>query len=515
MKNKAITTTQTAAIMAILTVGSKILGFVREMVLANYFGAGLVTDAYVMGQSIPNTLMAAIITAAGTSYMPILAGRFELGGEREANKFTSQLLNALFTITAAFFVLALIFSRPLVSVFAPGYSGEKAVLTIYYMRIAFISLFFHAGITIFEAYLQYRGVFNKQTVVGYLQNISIIVFIIVAAVTDFHLLIFGVVIGFGLRFIFDYLLVKKNGFCYSPDFHMSSTISEVIQLALPVFIGGYVSEINTFVDKMLASDLPEGSVSALNYGSTIINVILAFVVTILITLIYPRLNKAFAVGDMQSISKLSERGIVLLSLVAVPCALGAMLYSRDIIYIIYMRGAFTEAAAAMASVALLFYAIRIPFYAINQLIIKVFYSLHDMKTPVLCSVVSLAVNVGLNLILVKRIGLAGLAIATSFAEMVNVTLQYFAFRRKHVDIVLLKSKRKLLLIVVFSVVAVGVSYLVYLALGLAGFVAGGSWISMLVRFGLSALVAVLAYLALLYAGKFEELSLIKDLVKRG
>lgn len=506
MKKIALTTTQTALIMAILTVGSKILGFVREMVLANYFGAGMITDAYVMGQSIPNTLMAAIITAVGTSYMPILAGRFELGGVKEANKFTSQLLNALFSITAVFFVLALVFSKPLVSVFAPGYEADKAALTIYYMRIAFISLFFHAGITIFEAYLQYRGVFNKQTLIGYLQNISIIVFIIVAALVDYHLLVLGVVVGFGLRFIFDYLLVRSNGFTYDADFRMTATIKEVIELALPVFIGGYVSEINTFVDKMLASDLPEGSVSALNYASTIINVILAFVVTIFVTLVYPRLNKAFATRDFAHISSLSERGINLLSLVAIPCALGAMLYAKDVVHIIYMRGAFTEAAALMASTALLFYAIRIPFYAINQLIIKVFYSMHDMKTPVLCSVVSLVVNVSLNLILVKRIGLAGLAIATSVAEIVNVTLQYFSFRKRHADIVLLRSKRKILLIVLFSVIAIGASYGIYMVLASVG--------AVIVRFGVSAIFAVLVYLALLYAFKFEELSLIKDLVKR-
>ncbi len=506
MKKLKLTTTQIALMMAILTLGSKLLGFIREMVLANYFGAGMVTDAYVMGQSIPNTLMAAIITAVGTSYMPILASRFESGGVNSANKFTSQLLNALFSITAAFFVLAIIFSKPLVSVFAPGYEAEKATLTIYYMRIAFISLFFHAGITIFEAYLQYRGTFNKQTVVGYLQNISIIVFIVISAFTDYHLLIFGLVIGFGLRFIFDYLLVRANGFRYEANFHMTSTIKELIELALPVFIGGYVSEINTFVDKMLASDLPEGSVSALNYGSTIINVILSFVVTIFVTIVYPRLNKAFATGDINSISRLSERGINLLSLIAIPCALGAMLYSKEIVQLIYMRGAFTVAAADMAGIALLFYAIRIPFYAVNQLVIKVFYSMHDMKTPVLCSIVSLAVNVGLNLILVGQIGLAGLAIATSVAEFVNMSLQYFTFRRKHKDIVLLSSKRKLVLIGLFSVISIAFSYGVFLLLAGVG--------SLIIRFGLSAIAAVLAYLGLLVVAKFEELSLIKDLFKR-
>ena len=509
MKKFKLTTTQTALLLVILTFGSKLIGFVREMVLANYFGAGMVTDAYVMGQSIPNTLLAAVIGAVGTAYMPLLAQKFENGGIESANKFTSKLLNAIFSIIAIVCVIGYIFSSQIVSFFAPGYDAEKIVLTVFYMRVAFVGLFFTSGLTILEAYLQYRGVFTTQTVIGYLQSISVIIFIILAAKIDYHLLVFGVVVGYMLRCICDYFVVRNQGFIYSADFKYKSVIKDVMSLALPVFIGGSIGEINSFVDKMLGSGLPEGSVSSLNYSGTMISFIMTFTTTIMMTLIYPKLNKAFATDDMESISSLAERGINLLALVTIPFAMGAFLYSNEVIHIVYERGAFDAAATGMAAIAFKYYAIKIPFDAVDNLVIKVFYSMHDMKTPVKCSIVALVVNCTLNIILVRIIGIAGLAIATSIASIVGMSLRYFTFKRKYPDIRLLRSKRKLAKVVIFSIVAVGFSFLVYTGLGMLGIRI------IVVKLGLAVIASVLAYLGMLYLAKFEELGLIKDLVKRG
>lgn len=503
MAKRKLSTAQIAAMVAIATLGSKVIGFVREMVLANYFGAGMVVDAYVMGQSIPNTLMAALVTAVGTAYMPILAQKFEKESLDSANRFTSQLLNFMVVVISVVYGLSIIFSGQLVSLFAPGYVGEKAELTAFYMRIAFIALYFNVGVTTLEAYLQYKGTFVPQTFIGYLQSISIIVFILLGAKVNYKLIIFGVVIGFFSRAFCDWLLAKSKGFKYSLDFQLSSAVKEVAGLAIPVFIGGSFSEINTFVDKMLASGLTEGSVSALNYGSTMISVIISFIITIMMTIVYPKLNAAFATNDLDRVSSLSERGINLLSIISIPFALGAMLYSKEIITIIYERGAFDKTATAMAAVAFMFYAIRIPFYGISTLITKVFYALHDTKIAAWCSAIAMVVNIVFNLILVKIWGLAGLAIATSFAEFVGMITRYIIFGKKYKDITLLKSKKKLLLTILFSVAAVAISYLVYvLCAGIS---------ILLIRLVLAVLAAAIAYLVMLYIAKFEELNLIKDL----
>ena len=117
--------------MAILTAGTKVLGFVRELVLAGFYGAGEITDAYIMAQSIPNTLMAGFVSAVAISYMPILSQKTEKIGPSEGNLYTSRLLNALILLLSGAIVLGGIFAKPLVSFFAPAYEGFKADLTVY------------------------------------------------------------------------------------------------------------------------------------------------------------------------------------------------------------------------------------------------------------------------------------------------------------------------------------------------------------------------------------------------
>ena len=509
MNERRLTTAQTAALMAILTMGTKLLGFVREMFLAAFYGAGEVTDAYNMAQNIPNILLAGLVSAAGVAFMPIFSKKVSESGEKEGNLFTSRLLNALILILLCAIALGALFARPLVSVFAPGYSSTQASLTVWYLRFAFFSVLFTAFVYIFEAYLQYKNVFFPQIVLGYVQSVAVIVFIVLSSRTDVRTLIFGVVLGFALRGFGCWAIAGRKGFSYTPDFHMGGAVREAILLALPIFLGGSVAQINTFVDRVLASGLREGSVSVLTYSNEIINAIVMLTVTILVTIIYPRLNQAFAAGDRVSIGTLTERGINVLALLAVPLSMGAMVYAQPVIRLVYERGEFTAENTAMTASAFFCYAIGLTFLAVNQLITKVFYSLHDTKTAVYCSVTSVACNIVLNLILVRHLAHAGLALATSVAQIVNALLLYYTFKRKYPDITLLRSKRKLARIVLFSAVAVGISYLCYTLLSdtmnshdivsLAGAVAA----------------AGLSYLVMLRAAKFEELGLLRDLFKRG
>jgi putative peptidoglycan lipid II flippase len=508
MKKLNLTTAQVAALMAILTAGTKLLGFVREMVLANYFGAGEVTDAYGMAQSIPNTLLAGVVSAVAISYMPILSGKVEKEGEAAGNLYTSRLLNALIALICCAIALGAVFARPLVSLFAPGFTGTQAELTAWYLRIAFFAVLFNAFIYIFEAYLQYKNVFHPQIVLGYSQSIAIIAFIVIAAKTDVRLLVFGLAVGYALRGLGCWALAARRGFVYTPGFHMSGAVKEAILLALPIFIGGSVVQINTFVDRMLASGLAKGSVSALNYSNEIINAIVMLTVSILVTIIYPRLNQAFTQGDRERIGAMTERGINVLAIISLPCAMGLMTYALPIIRLVYERGEFSASASQQTSSALFFYAIGLAFLAANQLITKVFYSLHDTKTAVGCSIASVACNIALNLILVRSMAHAGLALATSIAQIINAALLYAAFRRRYPDITLLHSPGKLLKTAALAAASVGISYLCYRllcdtikcqpVLALAGAIAA----------------AALAYLGLLKAAKYEELSLIRDLFRR-
>ena len=509
MKRKKIvlTTAQTAAMMAILTVFAKVLGLLRELFLANYFGAGIVSDAYVMAQNIPNTLLASLVSSAAVAFMPSFSNKFETEGEDKANRFTSQMLNLVFCLCGAAILAGCLLATPLVRIFAPGFGAEATSLTVFFTRFAFVTVFFNAVITLLEAYLQYRGVFIPQIILGYFQNISVVAFIIIGSLIDPHLLIFGTVAGFGIRMVCSILLARTKGFRYYPDFHAGKDVKDAVLLAVPVFIGGAANQINMLIDKMLASNLREGSVSSLNYASLLVNSIIALTVTVMVTIIYPRFNKAFAQNDMERIGSIASRSLNLILLFSIPLTAGAMVYSKMIIHIVYERGEFDSAATSLTSAAFLFYAISLCFAGLSQMMTKMFYSLHNTKVTVRITFVAVAVNIGLNLILVKYMQNAGLALATSAAQATATVLLYIAARRQYPLMRLAISWRKVLKILVFTAVSVGASYAAFTFLS-------GKALPGIVCLAAAAVSAAVIYLILLRISGFEELGLIRDLFAR-
>ena len=504
----ALTTAQTAVFMAILTFAGKLLGMIREVVQANYYGTGMVSDAYVMAQKIPDAVMAAVISAAALSYMPMLSSKLEKEGLREGNRFTSQLINLLMLVSGGVAILGSVFAPRIVGLLAWGYEGETAELTVFYMRWVFISIIFNAVVVIMEAYLQYRNVFLPQPILGYVQNISIISFMVLSSFIGYRLLIFGRVIGWALRALALLLLGFSRGYRHSLSFSVSGAVKEAAILAVPIFIGGSVNQINTMIDSSLASGLSAGSVSALYYGNLLVGFISAMTATVLLTMLYPRMNQAFVTEDYDRIGALAERSINLIVMISVPLTMGVMAYSSSITKIIYERGFFGEASTDMTKSALFYYAIGISFIAVSQIITKLFYSMHNTKTAVKCSAIAVLTNIVLNLILIRFMGHSGLALATGVAQIINAALLYYAFRHRYPGIKLLRSWKKIIMISVLSTVSIGISYGVYVLLR-------GVALPELICFAAAAALAAAIYLTSAKIAGFEELDLLSDLIKRG
>lgn len=508
-ENHKLTTTQLALVLAIMTVGSKIFGFVRELLLANYYGASFITDAYTMSMSIPNNLLAGIVGAAATAYMPVYSKKVETEGEESGNTFTSQIINLLLFVVGIIMILGWLFAEPLVHLFAPGFSGPTFELTTFYLRVAFVMVFFSVVSNMLGTYLEYKGVFIAPTSLAYVQNICIIIAIILSAKTNTpEGLIFGITTGYLIMAIGKLIIASRNGYKHKLDFNFTKPVKEILVLAVPVFIGSSAAEINVLVDRILASNLAEGSVSSLQYGNLFSGLISSLTISVFVTIIYPRLAQAFAQNDFDRISDVSERGINLIALLMVPCTLGALTYSSQVIQVVYERGAFNTVATDLTAAAFFFYSIGMAFTATRSFLDKIFYSVHDTVTPVKCSVVAVVCNIILNFLLVKVMGHAGLALATSISQIISMLLEYILFGRKFPQITLLKSKRKLAKIVLFSIISVGLSYAFYY------FVGGLIWMPRMVLLGVSVIIAVALYLLLLYLFKFEELELFKDLVNR-
>lgn len=501
------TAAKTAALMAILTLGTKVLGFLREVFLAGYFGTSYIVDAYVMASAIPGILFASIFTSVGVSYMPIFSRIVEEKGIAEGERFTKEAMTLASLIAVIASALGIVFAEPIVSIFARGFIGETSQLTVFYLRITFSYVVFTASTGLLESYLQYKGTFLKPVLAGYLQSGFVLAAIIVSAYYGHYYLAYGLLIGSIVRLAALAFFAKQKGFRYRPTRRIGKAARDIVILALPVFIGSTVNQINSFVDKMLASGLEEGSVSALNYGYLLINMITALTITVIVTIIYPKLTKSQAAGENEIFTESITKGMNIILIISLPCSLGAMLYSNPVVQLVYERGAFDGASTELTAGAFFYYAIGLTFVAFNALQVKAYYAMEDMKTPVICGIIGAAVNISLNLLLVGPMAHRGLALATSIAAIVNALLLYYLMRRKYPKASPVIDRLKVVKITLAALTAIGVSWLSYIGL------LDGLDVNAIISLIVAVACACVVYLIGLKVLRIEELSMLRDLIK--
>lgn len=499
------TAAQTAVLMAVLMLISKLFGFVREMVMAYFYGTNYVVDAYVMSFTILITLFGSIIAALAASYMPVFSRIVEREGALAGDRFTSQIVNLLLLTSCGLATIGFVFSDQIVMLLASGFSGETARLASFFVKVLFFHIIFASLAGIGDAYLQYKGTFLPQIVGGYCISICTIIAIIISARISPYCLAFGVVFGYFFKSMIDFILVRRRGYHHVALLKPSSFARQFFWFALPVFVGSSIQNINLFIDRTLASTLREGSIAALNYASLLNLMIIGVSTTMLSTLVYPRLTQAFTLKQHKRFATMSRQGLYVVMIIAFPCSLGAMIYSREIIGIVYKRGAFGEASAEMTASAFLFYAAGLLFLALNEYLVKIYYSTGNMRWPMYCGMISVIINVTLNLILIRFMQHNGLALATSVAAMVNLVLLYRSAPAGSIQALQNESRRwKMTKIFGATIVAVGSSYPVF-------------WIthygtnSTMFALTLCVIWAGLLYLLLLWLFKVDEIRWIRSI----
>lgn len=498
----------TFLLMAALTLISKFLGFIREMIIANYYGTSYIVDSYVMAIAIPSIIFGGIFGAVGTAFMPTFSSIVEKEGEEEANKFTSQILNLLAIVSVIASIFGIFFAQEIVNIFASGFKGETAKLTVFFLKITFTFVIFTSTANIMDAYLHYKGIFLKPIIVNYFQNIAIIIVIIISAYTTHYIMAFGTLIGVAVRLVIISYITKKEGYKYTPIFKFGKTVKNIMGLAVPVFIGTYIMQINSFVDKTLASGLKEGSVSALNYAIILILLFTGLTVSLMVTMIYPKITKANTNLDLQGFNSTVEKGMNIILILSIPASLGIIAFSDEAVQIVYERGAFDQSATSLTAGAFFFYGIGLTFFALNELLTKIYYSRRNTRAPIVFSAISVIINIILNFALIGTMAHKGLALATSVSAMINTLMLYYWMKHKYPEIAIMKSKRKLAKITISAALAVGIAYFINELL------VSNIWMPRMIYLGISMAFATAIYLGSLRAFKIEEINLIKDIFKR-
>lgn len=201
-------------------------------------------------------------------------------------------------------------------------------------------------------------------------------------------------------------------------------------MALPIMIGVSVNQINVLVDRTLASSIAVGGISALNYANRLNGFVQGMFVTNISTVMYPMISKMAAQSNLDGLKKSVSEAINLINLFVIPATVGAMIFAEPVVRLLFGRGAFDPEAISMTSAALFYYSIGMVGFGLRQILSRAFYSLQDTKTPMINAAIAMGLNIILNFILSKYMGIGGLALATSISAIFCTGLLFISFRKK-------------------------------------------------------------------------------------
>jgi len=448
------------------TMLSRILGFVRDILLARVLGAGLMADAFFVALKLPNFFRR--MFAEGTltvALVPVLSDERQKG-EKEAFQFLDALATLLLIILTLFTLLGMLAMPWLLYLFAPGFADEpdRWAMALELARWMFPYLAMISLAALAWAVLNTYKQFAVPAASPALLNVAIIFAAVVLAPSFDNpalALAIGVLLGGFLQLAIQFPALKRIGWVPRLSFNFrQAAIIETLTLFGPAVLAIAAVQINILVGTILATLLETGAVSYLYYSDRIVQLPLALFGIAMSTALLPTLTAHLSRGDKHAAGEDLRSGLVWLTWITLPAVVGALYLAEPIVVTLFERGAFTHADTIATSQTLQAYAVGLIAFCWAKLLASACYADKDAKAPMRYAAVSVAVNIVLAVILMQFWAYVGLALATSLAAFVNVLLLYLRLTRTYGSLYTAKSLRKL-------VSAVAASLL--MLLGLVGF----------------------------------------------
>ncbi|CEK32902.1 virulence factor MviN,hypothetical protein,integral membrane protein MviN,MviN-like protein [[Clostridium] sordellii] len=499
--------------LMVVTMLSKVLGFAREIVLGYFYGTSAYSDIYITAMNIPLVVFAAIGTALATTFIPLYHEALEEGGEKRALRFSNNILSIVSILSILLAILGYIFAEPLVKLFAMNFTGGKLELTIYFVRVMIIGILFIGLSNIMTSYLQIKGDFTIPGMIGFPNNIIIIISITMSAIMkNIDILAVGGLLGMVSQFLFQVPFAIKRGYKFKPVINLKDKyLKKMLWLVLPVFVGVAVSQVNTMVDRSLASGLGDGVITALNNANRLNGFVLGLFIATLGAVIYPTLSKLSTENNQEKFAESVATSVNCVNLVSLPTTVGAIVLATPVVRILFQRGAFDERSTALTATALVFYSVGMVGVGLRDILGKVFYSLKDTKTPMINGIIAVILNIVLNISLVKVMGHGGLALATSLSAIICILLLFGSLKKKIGYYGQDKIKSTFLKSLISSLIMGVVTYFIYKFLsGMLGL----GFIQEAISLGVSVAIGAIVYAILVVALKVEETDMLIDMIKK-
>ncbi|OUR85070.1 murein biosynthesis integral membrane protein MurJ [Colwellia psychrerythraea] len=436
-------------IVSVMTLVSRVLGLVRDVVIANVMGAGAMADVFLLANKIPNFLRRLFAEGAfAQAFVPVLS-EFQVKDEQEAKEngkqnnhektrlLIAQVSGTLGVIVSLVTLFGMIASPVIVMLFGTGWfidwlndapGGEKFDLASNLLSITFPYLWFISFAALTGAVLNTLGRFAVAAFTPVLLNIAIIGMAIFGSPyteSPAHALAWGVFLGGLIQFLFQIPFMYKAGMLVKPKWAWHSEgVTKIRKLIVPALFGVSVTQINLLLDTVIASFLITGSISWLYYADRLLEFPLGLFGIGIATVILPSLSKLHSKNNPAEFSATLDWGIRVISLFGWPALAGLMVLAQPIIMVLFMRGEFDQQTVLQVSMALFAYLSGLLSFMFIKILAPGYYARQDTKTPVKIGIIAMVANMIFNLLLAPFIGYVGLALATSLSATLNAWLLY-------------------------------------------------------------------------------------------
>jgi putative peptidoglycan lipid II flippase len=429
--------TRATGIMGMATMLSRIAGLIRDMVVATLFGAGFGTDAFFMAFTIPNLLRRFFAEGSLTAaFVPTFADVYHREGEEEARRIVNICWTLLILIMALVVVVGVVFSPLIVRGIGFGFSAVagKLALTNHLNRIMFPYIFFVSLLALITGVLNVLGHFFVPALSPLFLNLAMILCAVLLAPhfsVPITALALGVLLGGMVQVAIQIPVLRRKGFRLRLDFNFRHpSVLRIARLMLPGIAGVAIYQINVVVTRLLASFLPQGSVSYLYYGQRLFEFPQGIFIVSLAQAVLPSMSRQAALGDQEGLKESLRFALALIVLVTLPAAVGLILCAVPVYSLFFMRGAFNFEDVHQTALALAAYAPGLLFVGISRVVVPTFYAMKDTRTPVWISFWTLLVNAGLGVLLMGPYRHTGLAAALTLSTVFNSLMLIWTLRRK-------------------------------------------------------------------------------------
>ncbi|RDX37405.1 murein biosynthesis integral membrane protein MurJ [Vibrio campbellii] len=445
-------------IVSAMTLISRVLGLVRDVVVANLMGAGASADVFFFANKIPNFLRRLFAEGAfSQAFVPVLTESHAQGDMDKTRELIARAAGTLGVIVSIVTILGVLGSGVVTALFGFGWfldwmhggpAAEKFELASVMLKITFPYLWFITFVALSGAILNTLGKFAVSSFTPVFLNVMIILaaWFISPQLSQPEIgLAIGVLLGGLVQFLFQIPFLIKAGVMVKPKWGWRDPgVVKIRTLMIPALFGVSVSQINLLFDTFIASFLQTGSISWLYYSDRLLEFPLGLFGIAIATVILPALSRKHVDAHSEGFAHTMDWGVRMVTLLGIPAMLGLMVLAKPMLMVLFMRGEFSPQDVHQASLSLLAYASGLLNFMLIKVLAPGYYSRQDTKTPVKYGIIAMVTNMVFNAIFAYFYGYVGLAIATALSAFVNMALLY---RGLHIAGVYQITKRTVLFII--------------------------------------------------------------------